>query len=378
MTAAAESVDVVVAGAGVVGLAVARALALAGREVIVLEAEAAFGSATSARNSEVVHAGLYYEPGSLKARLCVAGREQLVRYAGERGVGHRRCGKLIVATEPGQEAGLQAIRARAEACGVTDLQWLTAAQAQAMEPALRCEAALWSPSTGIVDSHGLMLALLGEIEAAGGWLALKSPVLGARGAGGGIEIEVGGAAPMRLQARLFVNCAGLHAQALARRIDGLAPQHVPPVFWARGHYFSLAGKAPFTRLVYPLPEPGGLGVHATLDLGGQIRFGPDVAWIPVAARGAEDYAVDPARAAAFEASIRRYWPGLPAGALQPDYAGIRPKLVGPGAPAADFMVQGPAEHGLPGLVNLFGIESPGLTAALAIGELVAARAAGPA
>ena len=361
-----------VVGAGVVGLAAARTLARAGREVLVLEAEGAIGSATSARNSEVVHAGLYYAPGSLKARLCVAGRERLVAYAAERGVALQRCGKLIVATAAEQEPGLEAIRARAAACGVTDLQPLSAAQARALEPALHCTAALWSPSTAIVDSHALMLALQGEAEDHGALLALRSPVLGAHVEAGGILLEVGGAEPLRLRARSVVNAAGLHAQALAQRIEGLDARHVPPAHWARGHYFALPGRAAFARLVYPLPEPGGLGIHVTLDLGGQMRFGPDVQWVPTAPRGQEDYGVDPARAAAFEASIRRYWPGLPAGALQPAYAGLRPKLSGPGEPAADFRIDGPALHGVPGLVNLFGIESPGLTAALAIGEQVAA------
>ena len=367
-----DQVDCVVIGAGVIGLAVARALARAGREVIVLEAESCIGSATSSRNSEVIHAGLYYEPGSLKARLCVQGKAMLYRYLAERGVAHRRCGKLIVATDASQEAGLAAIRERAEACGVHDLQWLTAAQARALEPALQCTAALLSPSTGIVDSHGLMLALQGEAESHGAWLALLSPVQSLRATAAGLEVEVGGAEPMRLRARCVVNAAGLHAQALARLIEGLDPARVPASHWARGHYFASAGRAAFSHLIYPLPEPGGLGVHVTLDLGGQMRFGPDVQWIAPTERGAEDYAVDPALAPAFEASVRRYWPALPAGSLQPAYAGIRPKVVGRGAAAADFLIQGPAAHGVAGLVNLFGIESPGLTASLAIGDEVAA------
>ena len=366
-----EDVDCVVVGAGVVGLACARALARAGREVIVLEADSMIGSATSARNSEVIHAGLYYAPGSWKARLCVQGHEMLYAYAAERGVPHRRCGKLIVATDAAQTAGLAAIRERAEACGVHDLQALSGAEARALEPALRCDAALLSPSTGIVDSHALMLALLGDAEADGAVLALRSPVQAMRVTTAGIEVDVGGDEAMRVCARSVVNSAGLHAQSLARRIEGLDAGHVPPSFWARGHYFSLPGRAAFTHLIYPLPEPGGLGTHVTLDLGGQMRFGPDVQWVPTSALGEEDYRVDPARAAAFEASIRRYWPALPTGALQPDYAGIRPKVVGPGEPAADFMLQGACEHGVRGLFNLYGIESPGLTAALAIGEHVA-------
>lgn len=369
-----DSVDTVVIGAGVVGLACARALARAGREVVMLEAAEAIGTGTSARNSEVVHAGLYYAPGSLKARLCVAGRERLYAYAAERGLPHRRIGKLVVATEPDQEAALAAMQRRAAACGVTDLLPLTAAEAQAREPALRCQAALWSPSTGIVDSHALMLALRGEAEDHGAMLALKSPVQSARALpGGGWKVEVGGSEPMTLRARALVNSAGLHAQALALRFDGLDPRHVAPCSWARGHYFSLPGRPAFSHLVYPLPVTGGLGVHLTLDLAGQMRFGPDVQWIEPVAPGAEDYRVDPALAPAFEASIRRWWPGLPAGRLQPAYAGIRPKPHAAGDPAADFVVSGPAQHGLPGLVNLFGIESPGLTAAIVLGELVATQ-----
>ena len=368
-----DQVDTVIVGAGVVGLAAARALARAGREVLLLEALDAFGQGTSARSSEVIHAGLYHAPGSLKARLCVAGREALYAYAAARGIGHRRCGKLVVATEAGQAGALEAIRARGTDCGVEGLELLDARAAQALEPALRCVAALGSPATGIVDSHALMLALLGEAEDHGALLALRSPVERVRViAGGGFEVVVGGAEPTRIGARALVNAAGLHACALARAIDGLDPRHVPAPHWARGHYFACSGRAPFSRLIYPLPEPGGLGIHLTLDLGGQARFGPDVQWLPVAPRGAEDYAVDPALAGAFERSVRRYWPALPAGALQPAYAGIRPKVAGPGEPAADFRIDGPARHGVTGLVNLFGIESPGLTASLAIGEHVAA------
>ncbi len=369
-----QTLDSIVVGAGVVGLAVARSLARRGRELVILEAADAFGTATSARNSEVIHAGLYYAPGSCKARLCVEGRRQLYAYAAERGIPHRRCGKLIVATAAGQDVALAAIRARGEACGVDDLQSLSAAQARALEPALQCTAALHSPSTGIVDSHALMLALLGEAEDHGAMLALRSPVERILALpGGGFEVRVGGAEPMAVQARQVVNAAGLHAQALARRIHGLDPTRVPAQHWARGHYFALPGRPAFGRLIYPLPEPGGLGVHLTLDLGGQMRFGPDVQWVPVTPFGAEDYAVDPARAAGFDEAIRRFWPELPAGCLQPAYAGLRPKVSGPGEPAGDFVFSGPAEHGLPGLLNLFGIESPGLTAALAIGEQVAQR-----
>ncbi|MCP5273050.1 MAG: NAD(P)/FAD-dependent oxidoreductase [Burkholderiaceae bacterium] len=368
-----DSLDTVVIGAGVVGLACARALAQQGHEVVVLEAADAIGTGTSARNSEVIHAGLYYTPGSWKARLCVEGRQRLYAYAAERGIPHRRCGKLIVATAAGQGAGLEAIRARGASCGVDDLVWLTGAQARALEPALHCTAALHSPSTGIVDSHALMLALQGEAEDHGAMVALKSPVERIVCApAGAFIVHVGGDEPSVVRARQLVNAAGLHAQTLARRIEGLDPAHVPPQHWARGHYFALPGRPAFQRLIYPLPEPGGLGVHLTLDLAGQMRFGPDVQWVPVTEPGAEDYAVDPARAEGFDDAIRRFWPALPTGRLQPAYAGLRPKVSGPGEPAADFMLSGPADHGWPGLLNLFGIESPGLTACIAIGEQVAA------
>ena len=367
-----ERVDVVVVGAGVVGLAVARALARQGREVVLLEAASAFGSATSSRNSEVIHAGLYYAPGSLKARLCVRGRELLYAYCAGHGIEHRRVSKLIVATAVEQEAGLHALMHRARACGVNDLQALSAAQAQALEPALHCTAALHSPSTGIIDSHGFMLSLLGQAQDQGAMLALNSPVQRLFRHAGEWVLEVGGAQPMQLATRCVVNSAGLHAPQLARCIEGLAAPFVPQAHWARGHYFSCTGKPAFSRLIYPLPDEHGLGIHLTLDLAGQMRFGPDVQWVPCTALGGEDYRVDPARAAAFEHSIRRYWPALPALALQPAYAGIRPKINGPHEPGRDFLVSGPAEHGLPGLVNLFGIESPGLTAALALAEEVQA------
>ncbi len=367
-----ERVDVAVVGAGVVGLAVARALAQRGHEVVLLEATSAFGSATSSRNSEVIHAGLYYPSGSLKARLCVRGRELLYAYCAAHGLAHRQVGKLIVATAAEQEAGLQALMQRAQACGVNELQALSAAQAQALEPALRCTAALHSPRTGIIDSHGFMLSLLGQAQDHGAMLAVNSPVHRMVQRAGEWVLEVGGAQPMALAARCVVNSAGLHAPHLAQHIEGLAAAHVPPAHWARGHYFSCTGKPAFSRLIYPLPDEHGLGIHLTLDLAGQMRFGPDVQWVPCTALGAEDYRVDPARAAAFEHSIRRYWPDLPNGALQPAYAGLRPKINGPHEAARDFLISGPTEHGLPGLVNLFGIESPGLTAALAIAEQVQA------
>jgi L-2-hydroxyglutarate oxidase LhgO len=359
-----ETVDCVVTGAGVVGLAVARALALSGREVLLLEACAAIGTQTSSRNSEVIHAGMYYPSGSLKAELCVQGNRLLYAYCVARGVAHRRCGKLIVATTTAQLAQLQAIGARAAANGIRDLVLLDQAQAQEAEPALQCIAALHSPSTGIVDSHGLMLALLGDLENAGGILALNSPLALAKCAHNAIELVAEDGT--RLMARSVVNAAGLQAPALAARFVGLDPVHVPKAWFAKGNYFSLTGRSPFSRLIYPVPEAAGLGVHLTLDLGGQARFGPDVQWIA----SPDDTQVQAARGDAFYAEIRKYWPGLPDGALQPAYAGIRPKISGPSEAASDFCIQGPRQHGVPGLVNLFGIESPGLTSCLAIADLV--------
>jgi L-2-hydroxyglutarate oxidase LhgO len=367
-----DQVDALVIGAGVVGLAVGRALARRGLETIVLERGNAIGTGTSSRNSEVIHAGIYYLRGSLKARLCVQGRQQLYAYCTEHGVTARRCGKLIVATSGDQLARLDATRQAAAANGVA-LQALSADEAQALEPALRCVAALHSPETGIVDSHGLMLALQGELEGAGGALALCSPALGVRTGSDMHVVQVGGDAPMELAARLVVNAAGLWAPGLAARTQGLAAALVPQGRHAKGNYFSLAGRAPFTRLIYPVPEAAGLGVHLTLDLAGQARFGPDVQWLPPGPPEAIDYRVDPTRGDAFYAEIRRYWPALPDGVLQPAYSGVRPKLGGPQAPASDFVLQGPAEHGIAGLMNLYGIESPGLTASLAIADEVLRR-----
>ena len=361
-----EQADAVVIGAGVVGLAVARALAMAGREVIVLEAENAFGTGTSARNSEVIHAGIYYPTGSLRALLCVRGKQLLYDYCASHGVAHQRCGKLIVATQADELPALDRLQATAIANGVHDLQRLSAAQALALEPALRCVGALLSPSTGIIDSHGLMLALLGDAERHGAMLALCSPVLGGRITAAGIQLDVGGEAPMTLNARSVVNSAGLHAPALARTLAGLDSRHVPRDHLAKGCYFTLPGRAPFSRLVYPAPgQSSHLGVHLTLDLGGQARFGPSFEWVDRI-----DYTVDAAGADAFYDQVRRYWPALPDAVLQPGYAGLRPKISGPGEPAADFRIDGPARHGVPGLVNLFGIESPGLTSSLAIAERV--------
>jgi L-2-hydroxyglutarate oxidase LhgO len=361
-----EAVDTVVIGAGVIGLAIARTLALAGHDVLILEAQERFGTQTSSRNSEVIHAGLYYPPGSLKARLCVAGRELLYRYCAERGVAHRPIGKLLVASDA-TELPLLAHYAERAAANDVPLQPLTAADIRCLEPAVHALAGLYSPSTGILDSHGFMLALLGDAEQAGALLVTRTPVTGGRITPRGILLETGGDAPFTLQSRLVVNAAGLFAQDVARRIKGFPQVAIPPTFYAKGHYFTLSGRAPFTHLVYPMPDHAGLGIHATLDLGGQCKFGPDVSgWSET-----PDYAFEEGLETKFYRAIRRYYPDLRDGALQPGYVGIRPKISGPAEAAADFCIQGPAAHGVAGWVNLFGIESPGLTAALAIAEEVA-------
>ncbi|MEJ0040139.1 MAG: NAD(P)/FAD-dependent oxidoreductase [Gammaproteobacteria bacterium] len=362
-----NDVEVVVAGAGVIGLAIARALALGGRDVMVLETADAFGTVTSSRNSEVIHAGIYYPRGSAKARLCVGGRERLYEYCETRGVPHRRCGKLIVATSMDQLGELAKIKAAAAANGVI-LEQLSAVQAQAMEPQLRCTGALLSPTTGIIDSHAYMLSLLGEAERHNATLVCESLVTGARIEGDGILVDVN-AGETRLRARMLVNSAGLGAPALAAKISGFPQAFVPRAYLAKGNYFVLAGRSPFSRLVYPVPEPGGLGVHLTLDLAGRARFGPDVQWVEHM-----DYAVEPSRGDRFYGEVRKYWPALADGALEPAYSGMRPKISPPGAPNADFRIEGAATHGVESVINLFGIESPGLTASLAIAEEVAALA----
>jgi L-2-hydroxyglutarate oxidase LhgO len=366
-----DKVDCLVIGAGVVGLAVARALASAGREVIVAERHPSIGMETSSRNSEVIHAGIYYPTGSLKARLCVAGRQALYEYCAERGIDHRRCGKLIVATSDAQRARLAAIHAQALANGCRDVLALDRAQAQALEPGLHCVAALSSPQTGVVDSHGYMLALQADAEQAGAVFAFDSVVTAGQCAPDGIvfQVEAGDGGQTSLQASTVVNCGGLWAPAMAARIGGLNQDDIPRAYFAKGNYYSLAGKAPFSRLIYPVPEPGGLGVHLTLDLGGQARFGPDVEWLTGIEDGSEiDYRVDPTRAERFYREIRAYWPALPDASLQPAYAGVRPKISPADAPAADFRF---ASHGNPHYLGLYGIESPGLTASLAIAAHVA-------
>ena len=360
-----DKVECVVIGAGVIGLAVARRLAQAGREVIVLEAAEGIGTVTSSRNSEVIHAGIYYKAGSLMARMCVNGKRALYDYCASHGVPHRNCGKLIVATTPKETEKLQSIRAHAEANGVLDMQLLSGEAARALEPALNCDAALLSPSTGIIDSHSYMLALRGDAEAASAAFAFHTPLLRAKAAAGKIELDAGGETPMTLECDLLINAAGLDAPATARQIEGMPAGLVPQAYLAKGNYFSCSARAPFSRLIYPVPEPGGFGVHLTLDMAGQARFGPDVEWVDHI-----DYAVDPARAERFYPAIRKYWPTLPDGALMPSYSGMRPKIVPPAIASQDFVIQGPREHGVDGLINLFGIESPGLTSSLAIADHV--------
>ena len=360
-----ERIDCAVIGAGVVGLAIARELAMAGREVIVLETEAGIGEHTSSRNSEVIHAGLYYPKGSLKARLCVEGKHLLYAYCAERGVAHQRIGKIIVAMADDEIPAVRSYVEKANANGVTDLRWLDLGELRELEPEVRCVAGFLSPSTGIVDSHGLMLAFQGDAEHHGASVVFRSPVERGRITDEGIALAVGGAEPIELLCTTVVNAAGLYAPAVARRIEGLPATHVPPQYFAKAHYFSLTGRSPFRRLVYPVATHAHLGVHVTLDLAGQARFGPDVEWID-----GVDYTFDPAREPLFYEAIRRYYPGLKDGALTPGYTGIRPKISGPKEPAADFRIDGPRHHGVRGLVNLFGIESPGLTASLAIGHHV--------
>ena len=360
-----ERIDCAVIGAGVVGLAVARELALAGREVLVLEAEDAIGTHTSSRNSEVIHAGIYYPKGSLKARLCVAGKERLYAYCAEHGVAHENCGKVLVAAHDAEIPTVLGYIDKAHANGVHDLRRISLEELREFEPAVKAVAAVYSPSTGIIDSHGYMLALQGDLEQAGGSVVFLSPVQGGQVTAEGIVVRVGGSDPIEICCSTLINSAGLVAPQVARAIEGIPPQCIPPQYFAKGHYYTMSGRSPFKRLIYPMAGAGFLGVHVTVDLGGQARFGPDIDWIDRI-----DYRFDDSREAHFYAAIRQYYPDLKAGSLQPGYTGIRPKISGPDEPAADFMIQGPCEHGVPGLVNLFGIESPGLTASLAIGTYV--------
>jgi L-2-hydroxyglutarate oxidase LhgO len=365
-----EQVDCVVIGAGVVGLAIARAFALRGREVIVLEAEESIGNHTSSRNSEVIHAGIYYPEGSLKARLCVQGKQLLYPYCRERGIPFDNCGKVLVATSEAEIPAVLGYIDKANANGVHDLRPISLDELRDLEPAVRAVAAVFSPSTGIIDSHALMLALQGDLENNGGAVVFLSPTLGGTVTREGIVLRVGGSEPMELACKTVINSAGLLAPQVARSIAGIPEHTIPPQYFAKGHYYTMSGKSPFRRLVYPMAGHGFLGVHVTVDLGGQARFGPDIEWIDRV-----DYSFNNAREPLFYAAIRQYYPALKDGALHPGYTGIRPKISGPAESAADFLIQGPSEHGVAGLVNLYGIESPGLTASLAIADYVVALAA---
>jgi len=367
-----EQVDCVVVGAGVIGLAVAREMALQGHETILLERESAFGTVSSARNSEVIHAGIYYPKDSLKAKLCVEGNRLLYEYCRSHQVGTQPYGKLIVAADETQIIDLQAILYKAQNNGVPEIKMISGDEAKSLEPNLQCVAAILSSTTGIVDSHGYMLSLLGGFEDAGGMIAYQSPLISAKPIGnnaeGGYALEIGGADGMQIQTKLLINCAGMSAPTIAQKIEGLKKDQIPKAYFAKGNYFSLSGKSPFTHLIYPIPEPGGLGVHLTLDMGGQAKFGPDVEWLDIDAEEHIDYTVDPRRSEGFYEAVRRYWPSLKDNSLQPDYSGVRAKIVPPNAPAGDFCFNSPNDHGLHGLYNLYGFESPGLTSSLAIAK----------
>ena len=372
-----EQVDCVVIGAGVVGLAVAREMALQGRETILLERENAFGTISSARNSEVIHAGIYYPKDSLKAKLCVQGNRLLYEYCRDHQVATQPYGKLIVASDEAQIDDLRAILYKAQNNGVPEIKFISGEEAKALEPNLKCSAAILSSTTGIVDSHGYMLSLLGGFEDAGGMVAYQSPLISAKPIGdkaqNGYLLEVGGADGMQIQTQLLINCAGISAPAVAQKIEGLSKEQIPKAYFAKGNYFSLSGKSPFNHLIYPIPEPGGLGVHLTLDMGGQAKFGPDVEWLNIDLEDQIDYTVDPKRGDGFYEAVRRYWPGLKDGSLQPDYSGVRAKIVPPNSPAGDFCFSTPQEHKMQGLYNLYGFESPGLTSSLAIARYLEAQ-----
>lgn len=361
-----DRVECIVVGAGVVGLAIARRLSMAGKEVIVVDSADMIGTETSSRNSEIIHAGIYYPKDSLKARFCVEGKHALYDYCPAHGIGHEKLGKIIVATSEDQIPELERLKQVAVGNGVPDLEWMTPAEVREMEPAVFCVAALWSPSTGIIDSHGLMLGYQGDAESHGAMIAFMSPVAKGRVVDNGIVLDISGGEPMALQADMVVNSAGLWAQQLAHNIEGIPKDTIPPFYFCKGNYYTLAGKPPFNHPIYPVPEKAGLGVHVTVDLGGQVRFGPDVEWVEDI-----DYDVDPARADVFYEAVRRYYPDLAEGAILPGYSGIRPKIQAPGEGAHDFVIHGPRDHGVDGLVNLFGIESPGLTASLPIADHVA-------
>ena len=367
-----EQVDCVVVGAGVIGLAVAREMALQGRETILLERESAFGTVSSARNSEVIHAGIYYPKDSLKAKLCVEGNRLLYEYCRSHQVSTQAYGKLIVAADETQINDLQAILYKAQNNGVPEIKMISGDEAKVLEPNLKCVAAILSSTTGIVDSHGYMLSLLGGFEDAGGMVAYQSPLMSAKSIGqnaeDGYELTIGGSDGMEIQTKLLINCAGMSAPAIAQKIKGLKQEQIPKAYFAKGNYFSLSGKSPFTHLIYPIPEPGGLGVHLTLDMGGQAKFGPDVEWLDIDAEEQIDYTVDPKRSEGFYEAVRRYWPALKENSLQPDYSGVRAKIVPPNSPAGDFCFNGPQDHGLQGLFNLYGFESPGLTSSLAVAK----------
>ena len=369
-----DKVECVVVGAGVVGLAVAREMAMAGLETIVLEKHNLIGSETSSRNSEVIHAGLYYPTGSLKARLCVEGKKRLYQYTSERGIPVLDCGKLVVATHEDENVRLGQIEKKAIENGVSEVEVWPAKRAMELEPNLYCTAALWSPTTGVVDSHGLMLGYQGDLEDHGGFVALASPMMAARVTDAGFEVDVGGESPMSLLTTVLINAAGLHAPNIASVIDGYDPVRIPRAHYCKGSYYGLPGKSPFGRLIYPMPQTAGLGVHVTIDMGGQCRFGPDMEWIEPDGPEAIDYDVEQERADVFYDAVRRYWPAIEDGSLVPGYSGVRPKIVGPNDPAADFVIEAREDHGIDGLVNLFGIESPGLTSSLAIAEETRIRA----
>jgi L-2-hydroxyglutarate oxidase LhgO len=363
-----SDVDCLVIGAGAVGLAVARAVSATDRDVIIVERERGYGMHTSSRNSEVIHAGIHYAPNSLKAKLCRRGRDLLYEYAAERGIGHNRCGKLTLAASAEELPHLQHIEELARANEVTDLTWLDAAEVKSLEPELSCHSALFSPSTGIIDSHAYMQSLLGDAERSGASIVFDTEVTSLKRGSRGIEVSIDHSREASVRARYVVNCGGLFAAIVARRINDLPSEHIPNIHYARGNYFALPGRAPFSHLVYPAPTAAGhLGIHMTLDLSGAARFGPDLEWIE-----SISYQVDASRRSDFVEAIARYWPGVPADSLEVGYCGIRPKLSGPGDPARDFLISTPEEHGIPGLINLFGIDSPGLTASLALAEQVAA------